>query len=449
MRTTRSPVWLALAVLLVLALPGAPQTAAAVFDARTFTLNNGLQVVVVPNHRAPVVTQMIWYRVGAADEPAGKSGIAHFLEHLMFKGTPTMPPGAFSREVARVGGNENAFTGADYTSYFQSVAVEHLEMIMRLEADRMANLVLTDEIVLPERDVIIEERSQRIDNDPQSQLFEMVRAALFLHHPYRLPTIGWEHEMRGLTTADAIDFYRRWYAPNNAYLVIAGDVTVEQVKALAEKYYGPLPRRSVPERERLGEPAQFAPRTVTLTSPRVQLASWSRLYQAPSYRMDRQSGYALDVLSEIIGSGTTSRLYRSLVVDQGVATSVGAYYSGDAWDLGTFGVYGSPQEGEEPTALQAAIDKALADLLAEGITAEELASAKVRLQADAIKARDSLSGPARVFGIALTTGSTVADVEAWSDSIGEVTLEQVNAAARAVLRLDHSATGILLPEPVT
>ena len=226
------------------------------FDPQTFTLANGLQVVVVENHRAPVVTHMVWYRVGAADETPGKTGIAHFLEHLMFKGTKTMPPGAFSTEVARYGGDENAFTSSDYTAYFQSVAVEHLEDVMRLEADRMANLVLTDKDVLPERDVILEERRQRTDNEPGARLSEMMRASLFLNHPYRCPSSAGSMRCATLTTADALDFYGHWYAPNNAILVIAGDVTLEQVRPLAEKYYGVIAKRDVPARSRPQEPAQ-------------------------------------------------------------------------------------------------------------------------------------------------------------------------------------------------
>ena len=289
---------------------------AKVFDPQTFTLANGLQVVVVENHRAPVVTHMVWYRCGAADEKPGKTGIAHFLEHLMFKGTKTMGPGAFSAKVARYGGDENAFTASDYTAYFQSVAVERLADVMRLEADRMANLVLTDKEVLPERDVILEERRQRTDNEPGARLSEMMRASLFLNHPYRMPTIGWENEMRGLTTADALDWYGKWYAPNNAILIIAGDVTVDQVRPLAEKYYGVIAKRDVPVRSRPQEPTQFAPRRVTLESAEVKQGQWSRQYQAPSYRIGpKEDVYALEVLAEILGGNTTSRLYRRLVVD--------------------------------------------------------------------------------------------------------------------------------------
>ena len=441
---------LCLSALMALTLAGAGPATAAVFNPESFTLENGLQVVVVPNHRAPVVTHMVWYRVGAADEPPGKSGIAHFLEHLMFKGTETMPPGAFSKEIARLGGNENAFTAQDYTAYFQTVAVEHLEMMMRFEADRMANLVLTDEQVLPERDVILEERRQRTDNDPGAQLGEMLRAVLFLHHPYGTPIIGWEHEMRGLTTEDAVSFYETWYAPNNAILVISGDVTAAEVRPMVERTYGRIPSAAVPERTRLEEPTQTAPRRVVLESAQVQQPSWSRLYLAPSYNRDSEgAAYALEVLAEILGEGPPGRLYRNLVVENKVATSAGAYYSPDAFDLGTFGFFGSPLPGSELGPVESAIDAAIDRLLKDGVTEAEVASAKQRLQAGAIKARDSLFGPARTLGAVLTTGSSIEDVESWPERIGAVTVEQVNEAARALLTPETSATGLLLPKPTS
>ena len=430
-----------------LSLATALPSAAAVFNPSTITLGNGLQVVVIENHRAPVVTHMVWYRAGAADEVPGKTGIAHFLEHLMFKGTKTVPPGAFSEMIARLGGSENAFTTQDSTTYFQSVAVEHLEEMMRLEADRMVNLVLTDEVVLPERDVILEERRQRIDNDPGSQLMEMMRASLFLNHPYRLPTIGWEHEMQGLTTADAIAWHKKWYAPNNAVVVVSGDVTMAQVKPLAEKYYGVLPAQPVPARDRPEEPMQFAPRRVTLEDGRVQLASWSRLYQAPSYhRGAKEHAYALEVLSEIIGGGTSSRLYRSLVVEQKVATSAGAGYSPDDLDLSIFSIFASPQSGGGVDDIEKAIDVEIARLLVDGVTEDEVTRAKKALQAGSVKARDSLAGPARIVGRALVSGSSIEDVEAWPERIGAVTVADVNAAAKAVFDIKYSVTGILLPK---
>jgi zinc protease len=428
-------------------LAGAQAARAAVFSPSTITLANGLQVVVIENHRAPVVTHMVWYRVGAADELPGKTGIAHFLEHLMFKGTKTVPPGAFSEMVARLGGSENAFTSEDYTAYFQSVAVEHLEEMMKLEADRMVNLVLTDAVVLPERDVILEERRQRIDNDPGSQLMEMARAALFLNSPYRMPTIGWETEMRGLTTADAIAWHTKWYEPGNAIVVISGDVTMEQVRPLAEKYYGALPAAAVPARPRPDEPAQFAPRRVTKQDARVQLASWTRLYQAPSYhRGATEHAYALEVLAELLGGGTSSRLYRSLVVEQKVASGAGSSYDGDNLDLSTFGLFASAQSGGGVAAIEQAMDAEIARLLKDGVSADEVARAKASLQASAVKARDSLSGPARVVGAALATGSTIDDIESWPDRIGAVTPADVDAAAKAVFDINYSVTSILLPK---
>jgi zinc protease len=437
----------ALAVVAVVALAGLSVAQAAVFNPSMITLGNGLQVVVIENHRAPVVTHMVWYRCGAADEVPGKTGIAHFLEHLMFKGTKTVPPGAFSEMVARLGGSENAFTSQDYTAYFQSVAVEHLETMMKLEADRMANLVLTDDVVMPERDVILEERRQRIDNDPGAQLMEMARAALFLNHPYRAPTIGWETEMRGLTTADAIAWHKKWYEPGNAVVVISGDVTMEEVRPLAEKYYGVLPATAVPARTRPEEPAQFAPRRVTKEDARVQLASWTRLYQAPSYhRGAKEHAYALEVLAELLGGGTSSRLYRSLVVEQKVATSASSGYDGDKVDLSTFSLYASAQSGGGVGGIEPAMDAEIARLLKDGVTEDEVTRAKASLQAGAVKARDSLSGPARIVGAALASGGSIDDIEAWPDRIGAVTVADVNAAAKAVFDINYSVTAILLPK---
>ncbi|MDZ4734931.1 MAG: pitrilysin family protein [Rhodospirillaceae bacterium] len=423
---------------------------AAVFEPTVFTLDNGLQVVVVENHRAPVVTHMVWYRVGSADELPGKSGIAHFLEHLMFRGTDAYAPGEFSQIVSRLGGEENAFTMQDATAYFQSVAVEHLDTVMALEADRMVNLHLSDPVVLAERDVIIEERHQRVDNDPGSRLNEMMRASLYLHHPYGTPIIGWEHEMSALTPDDAWTFYDRWYAPNNAILVVSGDVTPDQIRAMAEKHYGPIPSGDVPERVRLEEPNQTAPRRVVLASADVEQPSWSRLYLAPSYHAGAtEHAYALQVLAEIIGEDSTSRLYRDLVIDRKIAAFAGAGYSPSTFDLGIFSFYVVPMPDADMTTIEAAIDASIADLLDTGVTDAEVAQAIHRLQASAIKARDSLSGPAQLFGRALTIGQTIEDVEVWPEKIGAVTAEAVMAAAREVLVLDRSVTGLLLTKPAS
>ena len=330
-------------VCLAAAWPGG-EVRAGVFDPQTFTLENGMQVVVIPNHRAPVVSHMVWYRAGAADEPPGKSGVAHFLEHLMFKGTEAVPDGEFAKTVARNGGQSNAFTSWDYTGYYQNVATERLELVMRLEADRMINLRLTEADALTERDVILEERRSRTDNNPGALLREQITATLYMNHPYGVPIIGWAHEAGALTRADALDWYRRYYAPNNAILVVAGDVTVEQIRPLAEAHYGVIPRRPVPPRARPVEPTHHAPRQVNLESPRVRQPSWTRNYLAPSYtRGASEHAYPLEVLTEILGGGTTSRLYRALVVDQGLAASAGVSYGPGSVDLSALAVYLSPR----------------------------------------------------------------------------------------------------------
>ena len=423
---------------------------ARVFDPQTFTLSNGLQVVVVTNRRAPIVNHMVWYKVGAADESPGKSGLAHFLEHLMFKGTKTLAPGEFSDIIARNGGRENAFTSYDYTGYFQTIAKDRLGLMMKNEADRMANLVLSDDIVMPERDVILEERRSRVGNEPRAQLGEMVRASLFMNHPYGVPVIGWEHEMEALTTEDAIAFYRRWYAPNNAVVVISGDVTLEEVRPLAEKYYGAIPMRAVPERRRPQEPVQMAPRRVVLESARVRQPSMSITYLAPSYnRGASEHVIALQVLSEVLGGGTVSRLYANLVVDQGVAASAGSRYGGDDFDLSTFSFYVSPRPGIDIELAERSLRAEIEKVLDAGVSEVEVAEAKERLKAAAIFARDSVSTPSQVIGSALTVGLTLEDVEAWPERIEAVTVDAVNAAARAVLKENHSVTGVLLPKPTS
>ena len=425
--------------------PAAAEQGKGVFRPETLTLANGLQVVVITNRRAPVVLHMMWYKVGAADEPPGKSGIAHFLEHLMFKGTKTLAPGMFSKIVANNGGQENALTSSDYTAYYQSVARDRLETVMKIEADRMSNLELSDKEVDAERKVILEERRQRTENSPRSILWEQANAALYLNHPYRIPTIGWEHEMKGLSTADALAFYHRWYSPNNAILVVAGDITAAEVRPLAEKYYGGIARRDVPQRSRPQEPPHRHYRTVVYKDARVDQPSWSRFFLAPSYNHgETKHVYALQVLSEILGGGATSRLYQEIVVRQRLAAAAGTGYSGSNHDYSTFYVYASPRTGVEVERLQKAIEAELAKLLEKGVTAEEVARAKQVLVDRAAFSHDNLRTGAMSFGVALTTGRSVADVEAWPDRIGQVTVDDVNAAARHVIKDTSAVTAILL-----
>jgi zinc protease len=423
--------------------------AAKVFDPETFTLANGMQVVVVNNPRAPIVRHMVWYRVGAADETPGKLGLAHYLEHLLFKGTREIPPGEFSKIVARNGGQDNAFTSNDYTAYFQDIARDRLEMVMRMEADRMVNLQLSDAITAPELKVVMEERRQRTDNNPGARLGEQMRAMLFVHHPYGTPVIGWMHEIEGLTTQDALDFYRRYYAPNNAILVVSGDITAKELKPLAEKIYGPLqPSKDLPPRRRITEPPTEGQRRITLADPQVQQPQWLRFWKAASYNhaTDKERAYALDVAQTIMGGGASSRLYRALVVERKLAASVNVGYLSTALDLGTFSVAASPAPGVTLEQLEAAIGEELTKLLKDGVTAEEVQTAKTRLRRTAIFERDSLQGPALAFGAALTTGLKVEDVEAWPDRIAAVSLERVNEALRATLKDNDHVTGLLMPQ---
>ena len=419
---------------------------AQTFNPVVHTLDNGLELVVIENHRAPIAVQMVYYKVGGADEEPGKSGLAHFLEHLMFKGTKTRAPGEYSEIIAENGGRENAFTTQDYTGYWQKVAVDRLPMMMELESDRMANLVLHDENVLPERLVILEERRSRVDNKPAGVLGEQVLGATWANHPYRIPIIGWAHEIEQLTTQDAIDFYNKWYAPNNAVVVIAGDVDAQAVIALAEQTYGQLPRRDVATRNRPTEPEHRAARRVEMRDPSAQQPAWNRRYIAPSYIAgETENAYALEVLSQLFGGGSTSRLYRAMVVDGKAAAGAGAWYSPDTFDLTTFGVWFSPRPDGSVDDGEAAMEAAIGVLLDEGVAEVEVERAKQRLVDAAIYALDSTQTMARIFGVALATGQTAADVEEWPERIRAVTVEDVNRAARAVFRPEAATTGVLLP----
>jgi zinc protease len=413
-----------------------------------YTLKNGLQLVVIPDRRAPVATHMIWYRVGAADETPGKSGLAHFLEHLMFKGTEKNPAGRFSQVVATIGGQENAFTSNDYTGYYQRVPRDKLEEVMGFEADRMTGLVLTDQVVLPERDVILEERNQRIENNPRSRLGEQMQAALYLNHPYGKPVIGWRHEMAKLDRNDALEFYKRFYGPNNAVVVIAGDVDADAVRVMAEATYGKVEKRhEFAPRARPQEPPPESPRTLSLADARVEQPSISRSYLVPPFSAaKRGESEALEVLAHILGSGSNSRLYRELVVGKKAAVSAGAYYEANAVDLSTFGVYAAPSQGISLPDLEKEIDVVLAGVISNGVTAEELERTKTRLVADAIYATDSQASLARWYGTALMTGASVDDVKSWPSRIKAVTAEAVQQAARDWLDKRRSVTGYLVKD---
>lgn len=415
----------------------------------TFTLGNGLQVVVIPDHRTPTVTQMIWYKVGSADETPGKSGLAHFLEHLMFKGTATHRAGEFSQSVVRAGGSENAFTSTDYTAYYQSVPRDKLDTMIAFEADRMTGLVLKDENVLPERDVVLEEYNMRVANSPDARLTEQIMAALYLNHPYGRPIIGWRAEIEKLNREDALAFYKRFYAPNNATLVIAGDVTEQDIRPQIEATYGKIaPQPSIPaKRLRPQEPPPAAPRTVTLSDPRVEQPTMRRYFLVPS-AVTAASGEseALEVLAQLMGSGSNSYLYQALVVEKRLAVSVGAWYQGTAVDPSQFGVSMSPKTGVAFSQLEQALDEVIAHIAQNPIPAEDLERAKTQLIAESIYTQDSQSALARWYGAAITVGLSAADIKSWPDRIRAVTAAQVSDAARKWLTSNRSVTGYLIKE---
>lgn len=418
-------------------------SAARAAEVTTFTLENGMDVVVLEDHRAPVVVHMVWYRVGSADEPRGKSGIAHYLEHLMFKGTDTTGPGDFSDIVSANGGTDNAFTSRDYTGYFQRVAADRLGLMMEMEADRMVNLNIAEEFVDAERLVVLEERNQRIENEPGAILGEMRTAALFMHHPYGTPLIGWKHEIEELTRQDAMDFYAQHYAPNNAILIVAGDVEPDEVRALAETHYGVIPANpDLAPRERIQEPPHLVERRLHYEDPRVGNPVVIRTYLAPERDSgDQREAAALTLLADVLGgSGITSVLAQKLQFETTNSVYTSAFYSGTALDDTSFGLVTVPSEGVSLQEAEDALDAALAEFLEEGIDDDQLARIKTQIRASIIYQEDNLSSLANRYGGALTSGLTVADVQAWPDLLADVTEEEILAAARKLFDKRRAVT---------
>jgi zinc protease len=448
----RSPYRLAASLFatLVLSTAGASaQTTVTSAPPATFTLPNGLQVLVIQDHRTPVVTQMVWYKVGSADETPGKSGLAHFLEHLMFKGTNKHPAGEFSQTVLKVGGNENAFTSVDYTGYFQRVPREQLGKMMEFEADRMTGLVLKDENVLPERDVVLEEYNMRVANNPEARLNEQMMAALYLNHPYGRPVIGWHQEIEKLGREDALAFYRRFYAPNNAILVIAGDVDVNEIRPLVEATFGKVAAQpAIPaQRIRPQEPEPVAPRTVTLADPHVEQPTVKRDYLVPSAATAAAGeSPALDVLAQLMGNGSNSYLYRALVVDKPLAVNASSTYQGTSLDSTQFSISAAPRQGVDFATVEQVIDGVIADLAKNPVRAEDLERVKTQLIAEAIYAQDNQATLARWYGGGLTTGLSIDDIRSWPERIRAVTAEQVRAAAAKWLDKKRSVTGYLIKD---
>ncbi len=441
----RSPILAALLSFALLPISAAAGDHEAVTH---FTLDNGMEVVVVEDHRAPVVQQMVWYRAGSADEPIGSSGVAHFLEHLLFKATDKMAAGEFSATVSANGGSDNAFTSYDYTAYHQRVAADRLELMMRMESDRMKNIRLTPENIATERNVILEERSQRTDSNPGALFGEQMDAAQYLNHRYGTPVIGWRHEMQQLDLADALAFYELYYSPNNAVLVVSGDVEPSEVKALAEKYYGVIPANTaLPERFRTQEPPQTAARRLTFRDERVAQPYVSRSYLAPERDPGAQEqAAALTMLAEILGGGTTSYLAEKLQFDTQIATYSGAFYNATTLDDTTFKLVVVPAAGVSLQEAEDALDQALARFMEDGVDAEQLDRIKSQMRASQIYARDNAEAVASRYGRALAIGLTVEDVQAWPDVLDAVTADDIMAAAAQVFDRRASVTGWLMKE---
>lgn len=410
-----------------------------------FTLDNGMKIVVIEDHRTPVVTHMVWYRVGSSDEPLGKSGIAHFLEHLMFVGTDDIPEGEFSRIIENLGGDDNAFTSHDYTAYFQRVAVEHLPLMMQMEADRMQDLILNEEAVAVERDVVLAERNQRTDSKPGSLFSEQRRAAQFMNHPYGIPIIGWRHEIEQLNLPDALAFYEQYYAPNNAILVVAGDVDPDEVLELSKEYYGPLsPSENISERVRPSEPPQISARRLEFSDPRISEPYIVRTYLAPNRESGNQhTAAALVILSELLGgeNSLTSVLGKELEFNKSIAVSTGAFYDATTLDPDTFGVYVLPKPGVSLAEAETALDDVLDTFLETGPDPEQLERIKAQVRASQIYALDDQVGLANKYGASLAIGLTLDDISSWPQVLDSIRSEDVLAAARMVLDKNKSVTG--------
>ncbi len=428
-------------------LTASSQARAAVFYPSDFTLANGLRVVIVPNHLAPVVSQMVWYKVGAADEVAGKNGLAHYLEHLMFRGTNNIPPDEFSKIIAGQGGQDNAFTSYDYTAYFEEVAADRLPMIMQMEADRMQNLKITEDTAAPELHVVLDERQQRTDNNPDGRFIEKLDHKFLPGYPYGRPVIGWKNEIEKLSVPDAQKFYQTHYAPNNAVVVISGDVTVEEVLSLAAATYGRVPQRAIAPRHVFSSAPTPASHDFVMYDVGVEQAQVIWRFVAPSYATQKDSeAYAYEVLAEVLDDGEVGVLYQKLVKDLGVASSIETSYDPDARGETSFTLAASPRPGKSAKKLEKTLQDVLQEISKKGLDDTAIEDAKKRLQRSAIFAREGLMMPGYAFGMALTTGHNVKDVEEWPDRINAVTLAQVNAALHELATTPRQMMGTLLPD---
>ncbi len=438
---------LLLATALAAPAASAPATSSPAAAAQTFqfALPNGMQVLVIPDHRAPVVTQMLWFKVGAVDDPPGISGLAHFFEHMMFRGTKQTPGDLFSQTIAKNGGEDNAFTTHDYTAFYEQIAADRLKLAMGLEADRMANLDLSESNVATERDVVLEERRMRVENNPQALMGEQMEAALHLSHPYGRPVLGWADEVRRIDMMSAQEFYKHHYAPNNATLIVAGDVTPEQVRVMAQAEYGKVAARPLQPRSEFSEPPRLTETRMTLVRPDIQVPLFQRIYRVPSYaQASPGQAESFETLAQIMGGDQTATLYRVLVEEKKIATDAGASYDGYARDAGEFSVYAVPKPGVSLQTLEKAVDQVMQTFSVSQAKSGDLTRAKTQLIASVTYRRDSQFAMASAFGQALMIGLTVDDVNEWPNRIRAVAAPDVQKAAQGLVRR-NAVTAYLLP----
>jgi zinc protease len=412
-------------------------------------LANGLRVIVKEDHRAPTVVSMVWYKAGSMDEVNGRTGVAHVLEHMMFKGTKAVPSGEFSKRIAAAGGRDNAFTSRDATGYHQQLQKSQLPLAFELEADRMANLELSPDEFAKEIKVIMEERRLRTDDRPQALLFEQLMATAFVAHPYRTPTIGWMSDLVSMTWQDARAWYDRWYAPNNAIIVVVGDVTAPEVFALAEKYFGPLKAKPLPERKPQDEPPQLGIRRVTVKAPADQ-PSLVMGYRAPVLRdvENDWEPYALEMLAGVLDGNDAARLNRALVRSEKIANAVGAGYDSTQRGPGLFIVSGAPSAGKTVAELEQALRRELMKIVTDGVTGEELKRVKAQVVSAQVFQRDSIYFQASQIGSLEIAGYPHAAIDRMIEKLREVTPEQVQAVAKKYLVDDSLTVAVLDPQPL-
>lgn len=433
---------------IILVQISAPQGGyAVIFNPKEFTLANGMRCIVIENNAVSAVFHSLWIKVGGSDEKPGKSGKAHFLEHMMFRGTENHGPGEFDAILHRIGGKNNAFTTQDTTVYHETVPKEHLETAMRLGADRLTGLKITDDVFLPEKQVILEERNMRVDNEPVGALYEQLFAELFIQHPYRIPVIGWKEEIKDLSREDLMAFYKQYYQPNNTLLIVSGGVTVEQVKMLAEKYYGPLKAADIKRQPRLKEPPAIVSKRIALEHSQVRQPRFMRIYrmsQAAEQRAIKVT--SAEIMAEILGGGQTSLLYDNLVVKEKLAIALDVNFTSMYRDYATFIISAIPAPGVDLPKLEAGIDRLLAGFLEKGVEEKLLIHVKKKLEAESIYARDSVNKGAEVIGHCLASGGEIDEVENWTAHLESVTKESLLSVAKEILGQTNLVTGYLTPK---